>query len=454
MLKSTRTNTAASDTSALLHGIAADGGLYAPDVIPSFDYEAYRGKSYAELASAVMGTLLPGFAPCIEEAVKVYAAKFDDEAVTPLRKVGGRYILELWHGPTSAFKDLALSVLPYFMSYARKAEGLDEKVVILTATSGDTGKAALEGFHDVDGTEIVVFFPDGGVSNMQRLQMVTQEGNNVRVYAVRGNFDDCQRGVKETFAVPAPGVFLSSANSINIGRLVPQVVYYFYAYLLSGATGPLDFVVPTGNFGDILAGYIAKKMGLPVGKLICASNANNVLYDFLTTGTYDKRRELIKTTSPSMDILVSSNLERLLWYASGEDGEYVSSLMKELNENGIYTVSDSVLSAIREDFSAAFCDEALSRETIQIVWEEEHYLMDPHTAVAFSGSPEGSVVLSTASPFKFPAAIEAAIGASIASTGLTPPKNLVNLEQRPVLHPDVIDRADIIKVSLNKGDCK
>lgn len=448
MYRSTRSGLEFKDTAALLRGIAPDGGLFADDSIAPFGFEAYRSASYGELAAAVMKHLLPGFAPCIDDAAKVYARKFDTEEITPVVEVDGRYVLELWHGPTSAFKDLALSVLPYLMSYAKDAEGLRENVVILTATSGDTGKAALEGFHDVPGTEIVVFFPHGGVSDMQRLQMVTQEGRNVRVFAVRGNFDDCQRGVKEAFAVDSPGVFLSSANSINIGRLVPQVVYYFYAYFRTGKTGPVDFIVPTGNFGDILAGYIAKMMGLPVGKLICASNANNVLFDFLSTGIYDRRRELIKTTSPSMDILVSSNLERLLWYASGCDGEYVSSLMKQLNENGFYEVRSDVMDEIRGTFSPAFCGEELSKETIGRVWRQEHYLMDPHTAVAFSGAPEGSVVLSTASPFKFPAAVKDAIGEDISETGLVSPANLTGLDKKPVLHNTVIDKSEIVKVAL------
>ena len=448
MYQSTRSNLQAKDTFALLKGIAPDGGLFAMSEIPTFDYKTVMGLSYPEMAAKVMVHLMPGFASCMDETVKVYPKKFDTPEITPLKDAGGKHVLELWHGPTSAFKDLALSVLPLFMTYARKAEGMDEKIVILTATSGDTGKAALEGFHDVDGTEIVVFFPHGGVSETQRLQMVTQEGGNVRVYAVRGNFDDCQRGVKEAFAVSNPGVYLSSANSINIGRLVPQAVYYYYAYSKLGTDKPVDFVVPTGNFGDILAGYLAKKMGLPVRKLICASNANNVLYDFLTTGTYDRRRELVKTASPSMDILVSSNLERLLFYASGCDTDYVAFLMKELGEKGVYTANDDVMNEISKTFEASFCDEAKCLETIGEVWSSCGYLIDPHTAVAYSGAKEGDVVLSTASPFKFSAAVSEAIGMDISATGIAAPANLVGLDKKPVLHSEVIDKSEIVKVAV------
>ena len=447
---STRSDYSISDTAALLRGIAPDGGLFALKEIAPFDYKSVMGLSYSEMAAKVMGHLMPGFAQCMDETVKVYPKKFDTDEITPLKDVGNKHILELWHGPTSAFKDLALSVLPLFMTYAKNAEGLKEKIVILTATSGDTGKAALEGFHDVDGTEIVVFFPHGGVSETQRLQMVTQQGKNVRVYAVRGNFDDCQRGVKEAFAVKDPGVYLSSANSINIGRLVPQAVYYFYAYSKLNTDAIVDFVVPTGNFGDILAGYLAKKMGLPVGKLICASNANNVLYDFLNTGIYDRRRELVKTTSPSMDILVSSNLERLLYYASDCDCDYVAYLMKELNEKGFYKVNDDTMNEICKTFSAAYTDEQTCLKTIGDVWSKYNYLIDPHTSVAYAGAPEGAVVLSTASPFKFSSAVSKAIGMDISKTGLEAPVNLRDLDKREILHNTVIDKNEIVEVAINK----
>ena len=467
MYQSTRSASTASAKAALLQGIAPDGGLFVDPALASkaFDIEALRSLSYEELAAKIIARLLPGFEDCAEEIVKVYPEKFDCSEITPLVKLGEDYVLELFHGPTSAFKDLALSVLPRMMSFAKQREGLEEKIVVLTATSGDTGKAALEGFKNVKGTEIVVFFPNGGVSEIQRLQMVSQEGGNVRVFAVNGNFDDCQRGVKEAFAAQHEGVFLSSANSINIGRLIPQVVYYFYAYFRSGVSGKLDFVVPSGNFGDILAGYIAKLLGLPVGKLICASNSNSVLYDFLSTGTYDARRKLIKTLSPSMDILVSSNLERLLFYASGGDWEYVSFLMKELKEKGCYTVTPQIFETIRESFAPAFCSEEGCLEAIGSLWSSHRYLCDTHTAVAYSAlsscrRENPCVVLSTASPFKFPTAVLRGLGETPSEnefenlsllsslSGISIPRNLAELSCKPVLHSSVIEKSEIIKEAL------
>jgi threonine synthase len=363
------------------------------------------------------------------------------------------------------------------MVAARALEGERGETVILTATSGDTGKAALEGFHDVAGTRIFVFFPHGGVSPVQQLQMLTQQGANVQVCAVRGNFDDCQTAVKETFAAlrqdaafTASGYRLSSANSINIGRLAPQLVYYFIAYAGLIERGrirlgdPVDYVVPTGNFGDILAGWMAKALGLPVGKLICASNANNVLTDFFASGCYNKKRAFFKTSSPSMDILVSSNLERLLFYVSGGDTALVADAMRRLNEEGAYTLPAELMEEIRRDFAAYCADEADTRAEIGRLWREQRYLCDPHTAVALhaarlyreehgKGAPQ--VVLSTASPYKFPAAVLAAIGGDtsgdefaqmetlLTMTGVPIPPNLAGLKDRAVRFEDVIDAADM-----------
>ena len=328
----------AAPARAVLEGIAPDGGLYVCDPGKlEFDWQGALQKDTMSMAADILGVLLPDFQDMNGLVRASYAGKFASDDLTPLVPVGERYVLELYHGPTSAFKDVALSVLPRLVSAAAKQEGAGD-VVILTATSGDTGKAALEGFHDVSGTRIMVFYPAGGVSPVQEAQMVTQEGGNVRVCAIRGNFDDAQTGVKNVFAAckgkDLHGAVLSSANSINIGRLAPQVVYYFRAYADLVQAGRIrvgekvHFVVPTGNFGDILAGYFAKRMGLPVGRLVCASNANDVLTEFISTGVYDRRRPFYKTTSPSMDILVSSNLERLLYLLSEGDCGYVAGLME------------------------------------------------------------------------------------------------------------------------------
>ena len=369
-----------------------------------------------------------------------------------------------------------LRVLPRLIVAAAKAEGMTGDVVILTATSGDTGKAAMEGFHDVPGTRITVFYPHGGVSAVQQAQMATQEGANVRVCAVRGNFDDAQAGVKNIFAAckdrDLHGAMLSSANSINIGRLAPQVVYYFRAYGDLVKAGRIrmgdvvDYTVPTGNFGDILAGYFAKEMGLPVGRLICASNANDVLTEFLTTGRYDKRRPFYKTTSPSMDILVSSNLERLLYLVSGDAG-YVAQLMAQLNEQGWYQVSEDILARLQAVFGCGCCNDAGAAEVIGRLWREQKYLCDPHTAVAWSVAESHTrgeapmVVLSTASPYKFPAAVLGALGEKTGSdefammeqlhalTGMAIPANLRGLEGRPVRHRDVIDTGDMLNYVLS-----
>lgn len=471
----------ASPAEAVLAGIAPDGGLFMPEAIPSMDWQALLQEDTLTMSARILSALLPDYPDMDALVHRGYAGKFETEELTPVVPVGGRYVLELFRGPTSAFKDVALSLLPLLISEARDILGVKDEMLILTATSGDTGKAALEGFHDVPGTKIIVFYPHGGVSAVQQAQMVTQEGGNVKVCAVRGNFDDTQTGVKKIFAAcvekELAGVRLSSANSINIGRLAPQIVYYFKAYADLVRCGriqigePVHFCVPTGNFGDILAGYFAKRMGLPVGKLICASNRNDVLTEFLSTGVYDKRRTFYKTTSPSMDILVSSNLERLLSLLTGNDA-YVAGLMKQLNEQGHYKVSDELLKKLKAEFSCGCCDDAAAAETIGRLWAEENYLCDPHTAVAWNvaeqfgktcsgGAPV--VVLSTASPYKFPAAVLSALGQKAgedefavmeelhARTGVPVPKNLAALREKPVRHKDVIGREDMLAYVLEKA---
>ena len=471
----------ASPAEAVLAGIAPDGGLFMPEAIPSMDWQALLQEDTLTMSARILSALLPDYPDMDALVHRGYAGKFETEELTPVVPVGGRYVLELFRGPTSAFKDVALSLLPLLISEARDILGVKDEMLILTATSGDTGKAALEGFHDVPGTKIIVFYPHGGVSAVQQAQMVTQEGGNVKVCAVRGNFDDTQTGVKKIFAACAEkelaGVRLSSANSINIGRLAPQIVYYFKAYADLVRCGriqigePVHFCVPTGNFGDILAGYFAKRMGLPVGKLICASNRNDVLTEFLSTGVYDKRRTFYKTTSPSMDILVSSNLERLLSLLTGDDA-YVAGLMKQLNEQGHYKVSDELLKKLKAEFSCGCCDDAAAAETIGRLWAEENYLCDPHTAVAWNvaeqfgktcsgGAPV--VVLSTASPYKCPAAVLSALGQKAgedefavmeelhARTGVPVPKNLAALREKPVRHKDVIGREDMLAYVLEKA---
>ena len=486
LYQSTRSHEQVTDTAAVLRGIAPDGGLYVDPKLGErpFDWQGCLKLSPLGMAEKILAHLLPGYADMGALVARAYAGKFDTEELTPLAKVGEDYVLELFHGPTAAFKDVALSMLPQLVTAARGQEGVTDKIVILTATSGDTGKAALEGFHDVDGTGILVFFPADGVSPVQKAQMVTQAGANVKVCAVRGNFDDCQTGVKQAFsAIDQSGVLagkgrrLSSANSINIGRLAPQVVYYFIAYARLIDRGAIalgdavDYVVPTGNFGDVLAGFFARLMGLPVGRLVCASNANRILTDFLTTGVYDKRREFLKTTSPSMDILVSSNLERLLFLATGGDTKQVAAWMRALSEDGVYRVEGEPLEKIQAVFSAGCCDERQSEETIGRVWRDFGYLCDPHTAVALHvaeaykqtrESRAPLVVLSTASPYKFPAAVLRAVGGELsgdefqqmerlaALSGVPVPKGLQGLKERPVLHEDVIDREEILSYALGQ----
>ena len=476
---STRSNGAFVDSAhAVLTGLAPDGGLYMPQQLPDFDWQHCLTLSAQGQSAAILSALLPDIPHMNTLVERAYTGKFQTEDLTPTVSAGNFHVLELFRGPTSAFKDVALSMLPQLLTASMKACNAEKEIMILTATSGDTGKAALAGFADVPGVKICVFYPDGGVSKVQRAQMVTQEGSNVTVCAVRGNFDDAQTGVKNIFAAcqgKELAYDLSSANSINIGRLAPQVMYYFKAYrdLLDNGTIQLgdtvNFSVPTGNFGDILAGYLAKLLGLPVGMLICASNANNVLTDFIRTGTYDKRRPLLKTTSPSMDILVSSNLERLLYLMSGCDTKLVADLMKQLNCDGVYTVPESLKEAISKEFYAGFCDNACAAETIARVWSEQHYLCDPHTAAGWAvaenyvtetGETRPMVVLSTASPYKFPAAVLEAIGGDLsgdefdqmeqlsAQTGIASPENLATLRGKTERHTGVINKDEMLDFVL------
>ncbi len=475
---STRNNKATVDSAqAVLSGLAPDGGLYVPQALPQLDVAACLKENTMQMAARIIGAMLPDI-PDMEMLVnRAYRGKFQTEELTPTVDTGKFTVLELFRGPTSAFKDVALCMLPQLLTAAKSQKGMQEDILILTATSGDTGKAALAGFADVPGVKICVFYPDGGVSAVQRAQMVTQEGNNVAVCAVEGNFDDAQTGVKNIFAAAENGrlpggnrLRLSTANSINIGRLAPQITYYFKAYqdLLNRgqiAMGDrVNFCVPTGNFGDILAGWLAKRLGLPVGKLICASNANNVLTDFIETGTYDRRRPLHKTVSPSMDILVSSNLERLLYFLSG-DTALVAELMKQLNTEGFYTVPDSLKAAIREEFWAGFCDDAKASKTIENVFRQQNYLCDTHTATGWAvaedyvnqtGDNRPMVVLSTASAYKFPAAVLSALETPEemdefaqmerlqALTGSPIPENLAGLQQKKELHTGVIEKGAML----------
>ena len=475
-----------SSAEAILKGLASDGGLYVPAAFPQVslsEIEALAPLLYEERAERILRLFLTDYTEeelqgCVSRA---YSHTFDDVRRAPVRTVGELEVLELWHGPTSAFKDMALQLLPQLMSTARKKTGEQDSILILVATSGDTGKAALEGFADADGIRIMVFYPDGGVSPIQRLQMVTQTGANVSVVAVRGNFDDAQRGVKEIFGdaamaaeLAALHTKLSSANSINWGRLVPQIVYYFSAYADLLAEGKIaagdavNFTVPTGNFGNILAGYYAKRMGLPVGKLVCASNANNVLTDFLQTGIYDRARDFYQTLSPSMDILVSSNLERLLYHLT-EDKAQVAAWMKELAVVGKYDAS-ALLPALREQFWAAFADDAATEEEIRTVYGRTGYTLDTHTAVAYraaegyrreTGDARPMIVLSTASPYKFAASVLHALGVQTAGSDaftqmtllqersrMAVPTRLAALRTAPVLHEGVCEKTEMAEMVL------
>ena len=422
---------------AILKGLASDGGLFVPEQIPTLDValEDLTKMSYQEIAYEVMKLFFTDFTEeelkyCINKA---YDSKFDTAEIAPIKEANGAFYLELFHGSTIAFKDMALSILPYLLTTSAKKNEVKNEIVILTATSGDTGKAALAGFADVEGTKIIVFYPKNGVSPIQEKQMVTQKGANTYVVGINGNFDDAQTGVKKMFndkelakEMDEAGFQFSSANSINIGRLVPQVVYYVYAYsrlLKEGkikAGEKINVVVPTGNFGNILAAFYAKNMGIPMNKLICASNDNKVLFDFFKTGTYDRNREFILTTSPSMDILISSNLERLIYRIAGDDAEKNAALMASLAKEGVYNITDEMKEKL-VDFIGGYSDEASTAKTIKALYEETGYIIDTHTAVAASvyndykeasNDETKTVIASTASPFKFTRSVMNAIDPS------------------------------------------
>ncbi len=461
-------NNRVSASEALLQGLAADGGLFVPEEIPAagIGEQELLSLDYVTLTAKILDKLLPdlGYETVLACVRSGYEGKFDTPEPPALVHAGEADYLELYHGPTSAFKDMALCLLPHLIGAAKAKKGITKETVILTATSGDTGKAALAGFADVPGTRVVVFFPDGGVSAVQRAQMVTQEGDNTAVCAVRGNFDDAQRGVKQAFLQIRSDAFdLSSANSINIGRLAPQVAYYFWAYAEMVRQGrltygeALNYTVPTGNFGDILAGWFAKQMGLPVGRLTCASNRNRVLTDFLTTGVYNAARPFFLTASPSMDILVSSNLERLLFYAAGCDDGLIRGLMAQLSAEKCFTATEAMMDFIRRDFDCACADDEESLAYAGKIWAKDRYLMDPHTAVAAACAPAGrNVILSTASPYKFAPAILAAIGEPVPedgfeameqlekATGVPAPAPLKGLKYKPVRHRDVCGIDEIV----------
>lgn len=455
-------NNTVTASQAILQGLATDGGLFTPISYPQveLDFTKLKDASYQEVAKLILSAFLDDFTDqelddCINNA---YDSKFDTPEIAPLVKLNGQYNLELFHGSTIAFKDMALSILPHLMTTAAKKHGLKNKIVILTATSGDTGKAAMAGFADVPGTEIIVFYPKDGVSKVQELQMTTQTGDNTHVVAIEGNFDDAQTNVKRMFndaalreRLAAHKLQFSSANSMNIGRLVPQIVYYVYAYAQLVKAGQIqageavNFAVPTGNFGNILAAYYAKQIGLPVGKLICASNENNVLTDFFKTHVYDKKRSFKVTSSPSMDILVSSNLERLIFHLLGNSAEKTADLMKSLNQHGQYELTDFD-PAILELFAAEYATEVETAAEIKRVYEASDYIEDPHTAVASAvyqkyrtatGDETKTVIASTASPYKFPVvAVEAVTG----QTGLSDFEALAKLhELSGVAVPPAVD---------------
>ena len=473
---------AVSPAEALLHGAAPDGGLYLPESPGSLSGLLDGKKPYAGLAARVFSALLTDFRQedLIQAAACAYADQFDTPAITPLKKVGDTFVLELFHGPTAAFKDLALQALPRLMALARQQLTPQTDYLMVTATSGDTGSAAMRGFLNVPGFQVLVFYPSRGVSKVQQAQMTRMPGDNVRAVGIQGNFDDAQAAVKAVFSMDRQllpeRLRLSSANSINIGRLIPQIVYYIAACreLRSlGAALPgqaVDFIVPTGNFGDILAGYLARKMGLPIGQLVCASNANRVLADFLHSGIYDRRRTLKKTLSPSMDILVSSNLERLLFYASGQDADRTGRLMRQLTEKGWYQADGAMMENIRRDFLGASASDAQVLETIRAVWAEHRYLMDPHTAAAWhaqsalNNRKNPRVVLATASPFKFPEAVFRALGEPQAQgsgetmealshlSGQPIPSALKGLMDLPLRHRGLIRKDEIIPEVMRRAN--
>ncbi|MBQ6539981.1 MAG: threonine synthase [Oscillospiraceae bacterium] len=448
---------------AIARGLSRDGGLFVPEEIPALTMEEIEklcGMKYQDRAVYIMKKYLDDFS---EEELRgfasaAYADNYDTDSIAPLYKLDeDTFFLELWHGPTCAFKDMALQMLPHLLTASLVKNGEEKQVCILVATSGDTGKAALEGFSDVQGTKIMVFYPKDGVSDIQKLQMASQEGGNVGVCSVVGNFDDAQTGVKAIFSDPElrerlaeKGYFLSSANSINWGRLLPQVVYYVSAYCDVVSSGrialgdSINICVPTGNFGNILAGYYAKKMGVPVKKLVCASNSNDVLTEFINTGVYNRNRDFYTTISPSMDILVSSNLERLLFEMSGKDEDKIRGYMADLNTKGVYTVDEKIKASLDNEFAAGCCSEEETKETIGETFNEHGYLIDTHTAVAYhvmkayrdsTGDLTPAVVVSTASPYKFCAAVLEALGEKADADGLTLIDRLIEASGVPAPKP-------------------
>ncbi len=470
-------NVKVTASQAILKGLAADGGLFVPESIPTLDksFEELSKMSYADVAYEVMKLMLDDFTEeelrdCINKA---YDSKFDTKEIAPLVKADGAYFLELFHGSTIAFKDMALSFLPHLLITSAKKNNVKNDIVILTATSGDTGKAALAGFADVKGTKIIVFYPKNGVSPIQEKQMVTQKGNNTYVIGINGNFDDAQTGVKNIFGdkelekvMNNAGYQFSSANSINIGRLVPQIVYYVYAYARLIAKGEIkagekiNAVVPTGNFGNILAAFYAKNMGLPINKLICASNENKVLYDFFSTGTYDRNRDFILTSSPSMDILISSNLERLIYRIAGNSATENAKLMKSLKDTGKYEITSQMKEQLG-DFYGNYATEAEDAATIKKIYDNDNYIVDTHTSVAATvyekykketGDETKTVIASTASPYKFTRSVMDAIDSKYASmtdfelvdelcriSGVKIPKAIEDIRTAPVLHDTVCE---------------
>ena len=479
---STRSSQNIESAQAITQGISEDGGLFVPQEFPRLSadrLERMKAMTYKDRAVEVLSMYLTDFSEaelrrCVEEA---YTGTFDRENPAPLVEIApGMHILELWHGPTCAFKDMALQLLPHLLTVSASKTAPGRTMVILVATSGDTGKAALDGFADVKGTRIIVFYPQHGVSPMQELQMTTQKGDNVAVCAIRGNFDDAQSAVKEIFAdeamkadLASAGMEFSSANSINFGRLVPQIVYYVSAYCDLLKSGKLaegesfNVAVPTGNFGNILAAEYARRMGVPIARLICASNRNNILTDFIRTGVYDRKRPFYTTSSPSMDILISSNLERQLYHLYGEDPESVRTLMEQLKENGRYEISAEVLKRLQSEFSGGWCDDRATAETIGRIFREHHYLCDTHTGVALhvyqqyleeTGDRTPCVIASTASPYKFAASVLPAVDdgpvpqdgfamlkrlSEVSGTAIPAP--LANLQNCPVLHRSCVDRS-------------
>lgn len=481
-------NNKCSSAQAIVNGLASDGGLFVPESIPQLtatDFSQLIDMDYPERVAFVLAKFLEDYtyAELYDYASQAYS-RFYGEDPCPLVNIDGdTYVLELWHGPTCAFKDMALTMLPHLLTGARKKTGEKDKTLILVATSGDTGKAALEGFRDVEGTDIIVFYPSDGVSDMQKLQMMTQQGNNVYVCAINGNFDDAQSAVKNIFADEAianklkeSGYKLSSANSINWGRLAPQIAYYVSCYcdLLSSDQiklgDEINFCVPSGNFGNILAAYYAKLMGVGINKLICASNKNNVLTDFFNTGTYDINRSFYKTMSPSMDILISSNLERLLFEFCGRNDELMAQRMNDLKQNGKYSITEEELANLKSIFEVGCASEGDTAATIESTLDLYDYLMDTHTAVAMSvfndyydNSDDNSigVVVSTASAFKFPCDVYEAVNSTkmndafkatkkLASfSGMDIPEPLIDLDRRPIRFDDVIEKDQIAEKVLN-----